>query len=56
MAQEEWLEGRLMLSPHAAFYSPPGLLDLRSKAMATAAQRLRDGPVRNCQNLRYLTE
>lgn len=56
MNREEWLEGRLMISPHAAFFSPPGLRDLRSKAVATAAQRLRDGSVRNCQNLEYLVD
>jgi D-3-phosphoglycerate dehydrogenase/C-terminal binding protein len=56
MAREEWLEGRLMVSPHAAFYSPPGLQDLRFKAVATAAQRVRDGSLRNCQNLAYLTD
>lgn len=56
MAREEWLEGRLMITPHAAFYSPPGLHDLRSKAVATVAQRLRDGTTRNCQNLDYLVD
>ncbi len=56
MAGEEWLAGRLMLSPHDAFYSPPGLHDLRSKAVATAAQRIRDGSLRNCQNLEFLTD
>lgn len=56
MAKEEWLQGRLMISPHAAFYSPPGLRDLRFKAVATVAQRLRDGSVRNCQNLEYLVD
>lgn len=56
MAREKWLEGRLMLSPHAAFYSPPGLRDLRFKAVATAAQRIRDGSLRNCQNLQFLAD
>jgi lactate dehydrogenase-like 2-hydroxyacid dehydrogenase len=56
MADEPWLAGRLMISPHAAFYSPPGLQDLRFKAVATAAQRVRDGSVRNCQNLAFLVD
>jgi lactate dehydrogenase-like 2-hydroxyacid dehydrogenase len=56
MNRESWLEGRLMLSPHAAFYSPPGLRDLRSKAVATAAGRVRDGSLRNCQNLAFLVD
>ena len=54
-AGEAWLAGRFLLSPHAAFYSPPGLHDLRSKAVATAALRLRTGEARNCQNLAFLT-
>lgn len=56
MAREEWLDGRLMISPHAAFYSPPGLEDLRSKAVATAAARVRDGSLKNCQNLAFLVD
>ena len=56
MDKEEWLKGRLMITPHAAFYSPPGLHDLRSKAVATVAQRLRDGSTRNCQNLEFLAD
>ena len=56
MAREAWLEGRLMITPHAAFYSPPGLHDLRSKAVATITQRLRNGSTRNCQNLDYLID
>ena len=34
--------------------SPPGLHDLRSKAVATAALRLRTGEARNCQNAAFL--
>jgi lactate dehydrogenase-like 2-hydroxyacid dehydrogenase len=56
MNNEEWLKGRFMITPHAAFYSPPGLHDLRSKAVATAAQRLQDGSTRNCQNLNFLVD
>ncbi len=56
MAREPWLEGRLIITPHAAFYSPAGLHDLRSKAIATVAQRLRDGTTRNCQNLEFLVD
>ncbi len=56
MNDEEWLRGRFMVTPHAAFYSPPGLHDLRSKAVGTVAQRLRDGSTRNCQNLEFLTK
>lgn len=54
MDREDWLEGRLIITLHAAFYSPPGLIDLRSKAVQTVAARLRDGTLRNCQNTDYL--
>jgi hypothetical protein len=33
---EPWLRGRLLLNPHAAFYSPNSLADLRRKATETA--------------------
>jgi len=56
MNNEEWLKGRFMITPHAAFYSPPGLHDLRSKAVETVAQRLQDGSTRNCQNLNFLED
>ena len=54
MAREPWLDGRLILTPHAAFYSPPGLEDLRRKAIGTAAAHLRDGRLRNCVNAHLL--
>src|SRR3546814_658740 len=53
-AREAWLEGRLILTPHAAFYTEPGLLDMRSKAVGTIASYLRDGVLRNCVNGPYL--
>src|SRR3546814_10623169 len=40
-AREAWLEGRLILTPHADFYTEPGLLDMRSKAVGTIASYLR---------------
>jgi phosphoglycerate dehydrogenase-like enzyme len=51
---EEWIRGRLLLSPHAAFYSVAGFEDLRRKSMETAAAFLRDGTLRNCVNKEYL--
>jgi lactate dehydrogenase-like 2-hydroxyacid dehydrogenase len=46
-AREPWLEGRLVLTPHAAFYSPQSLRDLRNKAIETATEFMRSGRVRN---------
>ena len=54
-AREAWLEGRLILTPHSAFYTEPGLLDMRRKAVSTIAAYLRDGVLRNCVNGAYLS-
>jgi phosphoglycerate dehydrogenase-like enzyme len=48
-----WIRGRLLLAPHAAFYSAEGLVDIRRKSMATAVAFLRDGILRNCVNTAY---
>jgi phosphoglycerate dehydrogenase-like enzyme len=49
-AGESWIAGRLILTPHAAFYSPEGFAFLRRKAIGTAVAFLRDGTLRNCVN------
>jgi phosphoglycerate dehydrogenase-like enzyme len=54
--REKWIDGRLILSPHAAFYSVPGQADLRRKAIETVVSYLRDGTLRNCVNLEYLAK
>ena len=41
---------RLILTPHAAFYSPSSLVDLRRKSAVTAAGYLRSGHSRDCVN------
>lgn len=45
-----WLAGRLILSPHAAFYSPESWHDLRFKAAETAGLYLKENRLRNCVN------
>lgn len=49
-AREPWLEGRLTISPHAAFYSPSALEDLRMKSVEVVVAYLRDGRLMNCVN------
>ena len=49
-ADDPLISGRLILSPHAAFYSPSSLIDLRTKSAKTAADYLRGGMLRNCVN------
>lgn len=53
-ANEPWIRGRVLLNPHAGFYSPHSLVDLRRKAIETAFFYLRDGTLANCVNAEYL--
>jgi D-3-phosphoglycerate dehydrogenase/C-terminal binding protein len=53
-ANEPWLRGRMLLNPHAGFYSPDAFVDLRRKAIETAYYYLRDGKLANCVNAEYL--
>lgn len=55
-AGEDWLEGRLLLTPHAAFYTPESLIDMRRLAMTAAVGFLTDGRLRSCVNLPQLAE
>jgi phosphoglycerate dehydrogenase-like enzyme len=41
---------KLIVTPHAAFYSPSSLVDLRRKSATTAAAYLREGRSRDCVN------
>jgi phosphoglycerate dehydrogenase-like enzyme len=52
--REAWLEGRLLLTPHAAFYTPESLADMRRLSMRAAMSFLRDGTLRSCVNLEEL--
>jgi len=54
--QEDWIRGRLMVAPHAAFFSAPASRDIRSKSMQTAMLYLRDGVLQNCVNLPFLNK
>ena len=52
--REKWLDGRLILTPHAAFYSPASMVDLRVKSIEVVLDYLRDGRLTNCVNREYL--
>ncbi len=54
MAREDWLDGRLIMTPHAAFYSADNIRDLRRKCVETMLDYLRDGRLRNCVNRDWL--
>ena len=54
LAREPWIEGRLALSPHAAFYSPASVVDMRLKAVEGALAYLQEGRLMNCVNAALL--
>lgn len=54
--REPWLDGRLALSPHAAFYSPDSEIDLRRKSLETVIDHLETGSLVNCVNRDLLKE
>ena len=53
-AREDWIEGRFVATPHAAFYSPTSSRELREKAIMTCIDHLNTGELRNCVNLEFL--
>ncbi len=54
--QPSWVAGRLLLTPHAAFYSPQSWRELREKCAATARDFLVKGWLRNCVNRQFLPQ
>lgn len=48
--REPWIDGRLLLTPHAAWYSPDGHADMRRKSAETVARFLERGVLRNVVN------
>jgi phosphoglycerate dehydrogenase-like enzyme len=53
-ANEPWIRGRVLLGPHAGWFSPASFVDLRRKAIETAFFYLRDGRLANCVNTEFL--
>ncbi|HYD69813.1 C-terminal binding protein [Azospirillum sp.] len=52
--QESWIAGRLLISPHSAFYSPASIHDLRRKSAEVLAAALGEGRLVNCVNRAWL--
>ncbi len=48
--REPWLDGRLLLTPHIAWFSPAGRADLRRKSAETVRDFRVEGRLRNCVN------
>lgn len=54
MDREAWLDGRLTLSPHAAFYSPDANVDLRRKTIEIVLEHINTGTLSGCVNREHL--
>ena len=52
--REPWIADRLIVSPHAAFYSPASMRDLRLKSIEVVHAYLAEGRLTNCVNAEYL--
>lgn len=53
-ASEDWLDGRLVITPHAAFYSPASVIDMRRIATENVVNYLDRGVLRSCVNRELL--
>ena len=51
---EEWTIGRVIVTPHAAWYSPDGAYDAREEAAQTVINFLTEGILKNCVNQQFL--
>jgi D-3-phosphoglycerate dehydrogenase/C-terminal binding protein len=49
-AGEDWIAGRLLITPHAAFFSPAAMRDLRLKSVEVVHAFLAEGRLTNCVN------
>ena len=53
-AGEPWIAERLIVTPHAAFYSPASMRDLRLKSVEVIHAYLTKGRLTNCVNAEHL--
>ena len=51
---EPWLDGRVLLTPHAAFYTEESGYEMRLKAAQQMKRAAQGVPLRNCINAEYL--
>ena len=50
LAREAWIDDRLVLTPHSAFFSPDAVVDMRTNAIHLIADYLEGKPLRNWVN------
>ena len=53
-ADEEWIEHRLVMTPHSAFFTPESVYDMRYKGGEVAITFLDQGRLNNCVNGQWL--
>lgn len=54
--EEEWINDRLLMTPHSAFYTPQSLFDMRTKGITVAKKYLLSGRLENCVNQEFLVK
>ncbi|MFT7130545.1 MAG: lactate dehydrogenase-like 2-hydroxyacid dehydrogenase [Gammaproteobacteria bacterium] len=55
-ADEEWIDHRLLLTPHSAFFTPESVYDMRYKGGEVIDMYLNEGRLQNCVNNDYLVD
>jgi lactate dehydrogenase-like 2-hydroxyacid dehydrogenase len=55
-ADEEWIDNRLLITPHSAFFTPESVYDMRFKGGEVAVTYLSEGRLQNCVNSEWLTD
>jgi len=53
-ADEPWVDHRLLLTPHSAFFTPESVYDMRFKGGEIAMAYLTEGRLQNCVNEAHL--
>jgi phosphoglycerate dehydrogenase-like enzyme len=56
VGRQPWIAGRVLLSPHAAFYSVESLDESRTRAAVQLRRAALGEPLRNCVNLAHLRQ
>jgi phosphoglycerate dehydrogenase-like enzyme len=55
-ARDPQLDGRILLTPHAAFFATESRIEMRTKSAQRMLDAIRGIPLRNCVNSKYLRD
>lgn len=55
-ADEAWIDHRLLITPHSAFFTPESVYDMRFKGGEVAVAYLSEGRLQNCVNVEWLSD